>query len=274
MNEADTIHSSMKVHLYAQCWNDEWMLPFFFRHYDDLVDRYFIYDDGSTDKSWALLQSHPKVEARRFVRSVPESFVLSEQAFSDQCWKLSRREAAWVIVTDIDEHLFHPSGRAYLSRCRTEGVTMIPALGFQMISENVPKTGETLCVDYPIGAPWEQLMKISMFDPDAIGEMRFAPGRHMADPEGRIRVPDIDELLLFHYKYMGFEQTHNRHRQLRNSLGRLDIQQGWGHKYSWSAETLREDWNTSAQHAVDTTTLRSSPAKHYPIRPWWQKYRG
>ena len=93
-------------------------------------------------------------------------------------------------------------------------------------------------------------MKISIFDPDAIGEMNFAPGRHMADPEGRVRVPDIDELLLFHYKYMGFEQTHNRHRQLRNGLGRLDIQQGWGHKYSWSAEDFREDWNKSVRRQL------------------------
>jgi len=29
--------------------NDEWMLPFFFRHYDPLVDRYFIYNVRSTD---------------------------------------------------------------------------------------------------------------------------------------------------------------------------------------------------------------------------------
>ena len=51
----------MIVHLYAQCWNDEWILPFFFRHYDGLVERYVIYDDGSTDGTLALLRAHPKV---------------------------------------------------------------------------------------------------------------------------------------------------------------------------------------------------------------------
>jgi Glycosyl transferase family 2 len=106
----DAVGGWMTVHLYAQCWNDEWMLPFFFRHYDRLVDRYFIYDDGSADGTWGLLRSHPKVEARRFERATPESFVLSEQAFSNECWKGSRGEADWVILTDIDEHLFHPAG--------------------------------------------------------------------------------------------------------------------------------------------------------------------
>ena len=56
----------LKVHLYAQCWNEAEMLPFFFRHYDGLVDQYFIYDDGSDDGSSELLSIHPKVDARRF----------------------------------------------------------------------------------------------------------------------------------------------------------------------------------------------------------------
>jgi hypothetical protein len=153
-------------------------------------------------------------------------------------------------------------------------VTVIPALGFQMISEREPTPGENLCLDYPIGMPWEPLMKASIFSPGAVTEMRFAPGRHTADPVGRIQVPGVDELLLLHFKYMGFERTHRRHQQLCERLGHLDMQQGWGHKYSWSVEALREDWDESARHAIDTAVSRSDLAKHYPIRPWWQKYRG
>lgn len=264
----------MVVHLYAQCWNDEGMLPFFFRHYDGLVDRYFIYDDGSTDSSWSLLHAHPNVEARRFVRSVPESFALSEQAFSNQCWKASKAEADWVVVTDLDEHLCHPSWRAYLARCTDDGVTAIPALGFQMVSDSPPKAGERLSVDHPIGEPWVNMMKLSIFDPAAITDINFAPGRHGADPQGRVRVPPVDEMLLLHYKYMGFEETHRRHQRLREGLGSLDVARGWGHKYSWSAEDLRRDWIRSASRAVDIRTLGENPAAHYPTSPWWQQYRG
>jgi hypothetical protein len=32
----------MIVHPYSHVWNDEWMLPFFFRHYGRIVDQYFI----------------------------------------------------------------------------------------------------------------------------------------------------------------------------------------------------------------------------------------
>ena len=54
----------MKIDLYARCWNEGDMLPFFFLHYDHLVQRYVIYDDGSTDNSQQLLSLNPKVELR------------------------------------------------------------------------------------------------------------------------------------------------------------------------------------------------------------------
>src|SRR5258708_30639021 len=95
----------VRVHLYAQCWNDAFMLPYFFRHYDGFVDRYVIFDDGSTDRSLAILRQHPRVELRRFIPSPPLSFVLSEQALSNACWQGSRDSADWVIIPDIDEPL-------------------------------------------------------------------------------------------------------------------------------------------------------------------------
>jgi hypothetical protein len=263
----------MIIHLYAQCWNDEWMLPFFFRHYDPLVARYFIYDDGSTDATMALLQAHPKVEVERFPRSAPDSFVLSEQALSNQCWKRSRGKADWVIVTDIDEHLFHPRWCDYLPRCAAEGVTMVPALGFNMISEKRPRPGEDLCQHYTVGLPRLALMKASIFNPNAVVEINFEPGRHIANPKGTISVPRTDEMLLFHYKFMGFRQTFQRQQQLRTGLGSYDLQQGHGHHYSWSEEKMRAFWEDFAARAFDTTSLRDNPAPNYPILPWWEKYR-
>lgn len=263
----------MQIHLYAQCWNDERMLPFFFRHYDPLVDRYIIFDDGSTDASLSILSAHPKVDIRHFPRSHPDSFVLSEQSLSNTCWKESRNQADWVIVTDIDEHLWHPEWQHYLGDCSAKGVTLIPALGFQMVSDQLPSPDALLRRDITMGMPWAKMMKASIFDPAAVSEINFRTGRHSAEPIGRIELPVRDEMLLFHYKYLGLDETHRRHQQLRQGLGSKDVANDWGHKYTWERVELEADWHRVKSSAVDTRAFLVRPIPDYPLSRWWDRLR-
>jgi hypothetical protein len=249
------------------------MLPFFFRHYDPLVDRYFIYDDGSTDGTRSLLERHEKVELRRFERAFGDSFVLSQNRFWDQCWKESRRDADWVIVADLDEHLFHPALQEYLLACSARGVTLIPALGFQMISEQVPANGEHLATSYRLGMPWRMMQKASIFNPNEIEEINFGLGRHTARPSGRVQLPERDEMLLLHYKYLGYKRTLKRQQELRGSLRRRDLQEGWGRNYSWSEDEFRKDWRTVAANAIDYLGASRDPKWRYPIPVWWEDLR-
>jgi hypothetical protein len=143
----------MKIDLYARCWNERDMLPFFFLHYDKLVQRYIIYDDDSTDDSQEILRRHPKVELRPMPPySDPESRITSALALQETCWKESRGIADWVIITDIDEHLYHPNIYNYLAQCRERGVTSIPGLGYQMLSERFPGHNTLLCCSLTRGA--------------------------------------------------------------------------------------------------------------------------
>ena len=56
----------MIVHVYGLCWNEEKMLPYFFKHYDDIADQYFIFDNNSTDNSLSILKANPKVVLDKF----------------------------------------------------------------------------------------------------------------------------------------------------------------------------------------------------------------
>jgi glycosyltransferase involved in cell wall biosynthesis len=262
----------MPVHLYAQCRNDEFMLPFFFRHYDSFVDRYVIFDDGSTDRTLSILSNHPRVEVRCFPRCNPQSFAYSEQALSNECWKESRGKASWVILTDIDEHLFHPTMQSYLAECAVAGITIIPALGFQMISDTAPLGSELLCQTYRFGAPWAQMMKINIFDPSRINEINFSIGRHTAAPAGEIIIPSRDEVLLLHYKYLDIERTHLRHKELLTGLGFIDLRNKWGHKYAWSLDELKNDWRKVLAEAIDFSEFLGNRAAHYPLERWWKNF--
>ena len=249
------------------------MLPYFFRHYDPWVDHYFLFDDGSSDRTVDIALAHPRVTLETFPRSHPESFVLSEQEFSNQAWKTSKSAADWIIFTDIDEHLFHPLGRAYFKNAKLNGVTAIPALGFQMISERLPESGSLLCQTIVMGMPWEKMLKMSVFDPSALDESHYQPGRHVAKPEGHVVVPKVDELLLFHFKYLGYQKTKSRHHQLKTGLGGKDLDKNWGHKYSWSEEEFKRDWDFVLENAVDTRLFRGLQLPEFPLEVWWENMR-
>ena len=247
------------------------MLPFFFSHYDNLVSQYFFFDDHSSDSSLDLMNSHPNVEVEPLIRSDPDSFALSELAISNECWKRSRGRADWVVVIDIDEHLFHPDLTALLMRYKALGITIVPALGYQMISEEFPHPDGKLCETHTNGAPWDSYNKLALFDPSAISEIDYGVGRHHASPTGCVIAPSNDELLLLHYKFLGFERTHARHQQQRHGLRTKDIENSWGYQYTWSEEEFRHTWHEFARNVIDVRW--DAAVANYPIPRWWDPFR-
>ncbi len=246
------------------------MLPFFFRHYESWVDRFFIFDDGSSDGSDELIARHPRAELQPFEHVVEDSFVLSARAMYDHAWKQSRGEADWVIVTNLDEHLHHPRLGEYITACADRGVTVIPALGYQMISAEFPGPEEQLCDTRTRGAPWAQMSKADLFVPDAVDEMRYIPGRHEAAPHGDIVYPERDELLNLHYRYMGREFVHQRHGELNPRLGSRDVALEYGHKYAWNERELDADWAAFEARAVDVSNPRLQPWRSHAEPRWWR----
>lgn len=248
-------------------------MPYFFKYYDKTVDRYIIYDDGSTDRSLEILREHPKVEVRSLPRlNDNDSYVLAAQVVHDSCWKESRGEADWVIITAIDEFLFVPNLKDYLSKCKSKNITAIPALGHQMLSETRPIEDRPLTDMVRRGCPFEKMSKLSIFDPNKIYNMNHSVGRHFSEPTGEVRYPKKDELLNLHYKYVGFEETFQRHEELNEKLGSYDKGQNWGFRYRFSREQLREDWDNFEKNATDVFAPNYDAVKHYSqlAERWWR----
>ncbi len=223
--------AKVRIDLYALCWNEAHMLPYFFRHYDDFIDRYFIADNGSQDGSLDLLRIHPKVVLSEFIVEGP-SFVLAAKTHYDQCWKQSRRQADWVIVCNIDEHLYHPRIRHYL-RTLPSSVSLIVPEGYEMVSETFPEGSSPLYEQVRTGVRRTLNDKPQMFSPDLIREIHFHPGRHSADPVGNVQMPPTQEVKLLHYKCLGLNFYADRLTKLRSGLREQDISSGWGRKYLW-----------------------------------------
>ena len=245
------------------------MLGFFFRHYDPLVERYVFYDDGSTDGTLDVLREHPRVEIRRFERYDVDSFVLSSRHLNDRVWKESRGRADWVIISAVDEHLCHRDLPGYLDSARRVGIAAIPGLGYEMVSADFPDPAEELTRTRTRGAPEPMWNKLNLFDPDAVEDTNYGVGRHSAEPTGRIRYPETDELLILHYKYIGFDYVQRRHALLSTGLGATDRKHMWGFQFDFADIELSDKIADLEHRAVDIAGL-AEPGQNHPTARWWR----
>jgi len=257
------------VHLYAVCWNEAELLGFLFRHYDEWVDKYVVVDDGSTDESLDLLRAHPKVEVRPFPR-LEDSFVHAHTALNNEIWRDSRGVADWVVLADIDEHYHHPRLPMgdYLADQRAAGVTMIPALGFGMVHDSLPPDEGRLVDVVRTGRPRAPFNKLGIFDPDAIADAGIGHGRHVASPRGDVRLPARDEVMLCHYKHLGFDRWTARDDQLASRRGERDVAEGLGIHYFMTADERRDFWAQLQAEARDLTEVVPDEVAVGPF--WWE----
>jgi hypothetical protein len=258
----------MKVHLHASCWNEERMLPFFFRHYDPVVDRYFIHDNGSSDRSLEMLAAHPRVTVLPLVL---EGDSLCQAAFEkvNDFWLCSRGEADWVAVCNIDEFFHHPDLPWYLAACRRRGITFIPTRGYEMVSDVFPAPGDDLSRTIRRGARAPHYDKPSFFNPDAITHSGFGMARHTAAPQGRVLVPDRQEVVMLHYKNLGLDYLTVRHAELGARMRELDRKKKWGFQYDPELTVRRfHEFRAAAREVVPAVTGgRRARGGHHMPRP-------
>ncbi len=211
--------------------------------------------------------ARPGVEVRRLERVDPESCVASSLHFYETGWLGSRGTADWVIVTNIDEHLFHPRMVEYLQEQHAAGTTAIPAPGDQMPATRFPAAGSRPSRDLTWGAPWKQMSKPDLFRPDRIEAVNYPPGRHTAAQTGDVVHPARDELLNLHHKHLGMDCIPDRHRAAQARRGPKDIANRWGHRCGFAPHEVRDDWDAFAARAVDLAGV-DPVAVHDGWRRW------
>ena len=259
-----------RIHYYAPAWNEAAMLPFMYRHYSPWVDRFVIFDSNSTDESVELLRRFPKVEVRRLEWSYPDSTIDTLRHLHDTCWKESRGAADWVIVADVDEFLYHPDLLGYLRRWRNRGVTCIPALGYEMVSDSFPAPGEALAATRRRGLHQRMMNKLRLFNPNAIEETNFGPGGHDARPTGRVVYPKVDEVLLLHYKWLGADYLTRRQAAMETTRRSRDIANNWSRHYEIPGEKLKADLNAMLADAFDVIALGDAAWQDHKEPRWWR----
>jgi glycosyltransferase involved in cell wall biosynthesis len=244
----------MRIDLYATCWNEERIIPFFLRHYEPIVDRIVIFDDDSSDRSRELLSASPKVEVRRLKQGA--SSILMQMEEMNRCWKESRGRADWVIICDMDEHVYHHNElRDYLGQCKANDFTILNPIGAEMMSADFPPADAVLCQTIRRGVRSFNLDKLAVFNPDAIEEMNYRAGRHVATPSGRLIFPPRREVKILHYKYLGLDYLIARSTALSPRKTDFDRSRGWGAHDHRSADEFRLHFEELLREAEDISLI-------------------
>ena len=200
----------MKIDIYVTMYNEEFMVPYFLRHYETFANRIFVFYDKSTDKTRELLEHHPKVTVFDVERSgIDEGYWISKLWTKYE--ESSRGRADWVALVDTDEFLYHPNLINVLTQEKEQGTQLIQPEGFIMISESPPTTKEQIYDEIKTGLPDFWATQCCLFDPDIY--IRFRPGCHsIAHMQKEIKFKVGSELgiKLLHYRWLGKEYAQKR----------------------------------------------------------------
>ena len=229
------------VHYYAVCWNEASFLPFMLEHYKNLVDHFYIYDNGSNDDTLRILDAHPRCSIRHF-----DSDGFNDRIHIDiknDCWKQSRGKADYVIVCDIDELLFHPDPAKLLDNMHSRHQSILQPQGYDMYSDSYPdfKREPQITLQVTTGIPVNKYSKCILFDPYRIVDIHYDPGCHQCHPIGMVHYSTDEQCKLLHYKNLGLDYLLNRTRQLAKRLSDENLQAHYGCEY------LRDENEISAQ---------------------------
>jgi glycosyltransferase involved in cell wall biosynthesis len=208
----------MRIEVFAVCYNEEKILPYFLRHYSQFAEIY-LYDNYSTDKSVEIAQ---RAGAHVMMFDTQGQFDDGKNLeIKENCWHDSK--ADWVIVIDCDEFVYHTNLPEYLSEVKA---TVIEPHTFEMFTDKFPTTEGQIYEEVKNGHPsWP---KKNIFKPTEITRMNYIAGCHLANPEGNVIILTTLDIKTLHMKHLGRQYTIDRNILYGGRISQRNIEMKWG----------------------------------------------
>ncbi|MGO8752978.1 MAG: glycosyltransferase family 2 protein [Thermoguttaceae bacterium] len=226
--------------VFVTCWNEEAILPFFFRHYGSIARRIVLTDTGSTDRSIDIA-----MQAGAEIRHLDTGGEFREDLLTEyrnRCWRGT--DADWIAVVDADEFIYHPNWM-FLS---TPATICIPT-GYELFLDSIPADGQ-LYAGFVRGTRQKRWDKPVLFRPRRIWEMNFAPGNHTAEPKGDVRRYREPDLKLLHCSFLTPEYRLAKVRRIRARQSEVNRRYGWSFQYDDSDEAAMAKYRKLRRKAV------------------------
>lgn len=225
----------MKIDVYSNMYNEEFLLPYWLRHYETIADRIFVWDDHSTDKTLEILSRHPKViMLPRDKQGHHDQYYVT--SLYPQYETYSRGSADWVIVADADEFIYHPDLVGVLEKAKEKGIPVLQCSGFSMVSQGLPTKNGQIYDEIKLGIPDKPESKWTIHSPNI--HIRHKKGRHgppSVDGDFQRSAGRGTGIKLLHYRYLTKEYIDTRERK---NIEQVNIAYP-GNDWSYSLESDR-----------------------------------
>ncbi|MES2790113.1 MAG: glycosyltransferase family 2 protein [Planctomycetota bacterium] len=237
--------------VYITLKNEAALLPYFLRYYGDrpTCRRIVALDNSSDDGSLAILAAHPKVDIRTFVPST-DSYVCDVQVWVNEVWRESVGLVQYAILSTVDEWV-GPDLETRLNSYSAAGVTVLRPQAYDMVSEDFRSP-----FDVTRGVPSSFYNKPFVIDPNAIRSSNFTLGTHDAAFEGDVKLVSPKDLSIYHYRYLGREETWARYQALQLMRQAGDIVKGCGSQYEMTRSDFDAKFDSLLQQAIELEPLR------------------
>lgn len=222
--------SKPKVHLFTLTYNEEKILPFFFQHYEKFVDRFYVFDNHSTDRTEEICKERDDVIFVKWdSKGKMDSFQLTEMR--NKIWKKSIAHCDFILVVDADEFLYHKNMKSVLSKMKKNMFTIAKPVGYGMLSSKFPTSGELITNQVKKGVRTPMMDKCVLFSPRHVEKTNYGLGSHTCLPEGYIKVYRDENLKLLHYKGLGVDYSLERKNLFKKRVPKKNLKMGISKHY-------------------------------------------
>jgi glycosyltransferase involved in cell wall biosynthesis len=242
----------MKIDVFAICYNEEKLLPFFIRYYKRFARNIYIFDNYSTDDSRKIARDmgaivntfgNQKLDDREYIK------------LKNAVYK--RSDADYVIVSDADEILYHPDLINQLKILKSQGVLLPGIEGYNVYSELWPRE-EITEIDTGFRDP--NFTKQIIFSPKV--DINFTFGCHKNSATGKRG----GKLYMLHYRCIGgLREMTSRHRMYSLRMCDFNKVHKLGMHYFRTVEQLRAEWDANIKRAKKIVFLNHESPIHTSV---------
>jgi glycosyltransferase involved in cell wall biosynthesis len=237
------------VEVFAICYNEEKIMPFFLNYYSKFCTQITIFDNFSTDKTVEIINKFAEKFPVQLI-SYDTNNTLNDSVYlsiKNNCWKKS--EADYVIVVDSDEFIYHENIKKFLL---DNPKPIYKPKGYDMVSDTFPEGEDILQIK--TGKYSSNYSKLALFKPKQLHEINYHLGCHSADPSLKEACGDIveeEELKLLHYKNLSFDYRINKHNEYVKRFSEFNKNTGAGIHYLFEENKQREEFLTLQREAIN-----------------------